>query len=126
MTTTHISPEPCHQLDRVCPPLPTPGVTIYRSDVACRGQGTIAETLAGWDAAVWSADARVWVLAEIQLPRVISLEMSTPIIIPILFPSSVSCFERFVCRNLTLFCDSLWTFCLAKQLARHLPSVCRS
>ena len=44
--------------DRVCPPLPTPGVTIYRSDGACRGQGTIAETLAGWSAAVWSADAR--------------------------------------------------------------------
>ena len=41
--------------DRVCPPLPTPG-TIYRSDGA--GQGTIAETLAGWGAAVWSADAR--------------------------------------------------------------------
>ena len=44
--------------DRVRPPLPTPGVTIYRSDGACRGQGTIAETLAGWSAAVWSADAR--------------------------------------------------------------------
>ena len=42
----------------VCPPLPTPGVTIYRSDGVCRGQGTIAETLAGWSAAVWSADAR--------------------------------------------------------------------
>ena len=44
--------------DWVCPPLPTPGVTIYRSDGACRGQGTIAETVAGWCAAVWSADAR--------------------------------------------------------------------
>ena len=44
--------------DRVCPPLPTPGVTTYRSDGACRGQGTIAQTLAGWGAAVWSADAR--------------------------------------------------------------------
>ena len=44
--------------DRVCPPLPTPGVTIYRSDGACRGQGSIAETLAGCCAAVWSADAR--------------------------------------------------------------------
>ena len=42
--------------DWVCPPLPTPGVTIYRSDGACRGHGTIAETLAGWGAAVWSAD----------------------------------------------------------------------
>ena len=38
--------------------MPTPGVTIYRSDGSCRGQGTIAETLAGWGAAVWSADAR--------------------------------------------------------------------
>ena len=44
--------------DQVCPPLPTPGVTIYRSDGACRGQGTIAESLADWGAAVWSADAR--------------------------------------------------------------------
>ena len=44
--------------DRVCPQLPTPGVTIYRSYGACRGQGTMAETLAGWGAAVWSADAR--------------------------------------------------------------------
>ena len=26
--------------DRILPPLPTPGVTIYRSDGACRGQGT--------------------------------------------------------------------------------------
>ena len=34
--------------DRVCPPWPTPGVTIYRSVGACWGQGTIAETLAGW------------------------------------------------------------------------------
>ena len=42
--------------DRVCPPLPTPGVTINRSDGACRGQGTIAETRAGWGAAVWSAE----------------------------------------------------------------------
>ena len=32
--------------DRILPPLPTPGVTIYRSDGACRGQGTNAETLA--------------------------------------------------------------------------------
>ena len=31
------------------------------------------------------------------------------------------------CRNLTLLCvDSLWTFYLAKQLARHLPWACRS
>ena len=44
--------------DRILPPLPTPRVTIYRSDGACRGQGTIAETLAGWGAAVWSADVR--------------------------------------------------------------------
>ena len=44
--------------DRFCPPLPTPGVTIYRSHGAYQGQGTIVETLAGWSAAVWSADAR--------------------------------------------------------------------
>ena len=44
--------------DQVCPSLPTPGVTIYRSDGAYRGQGTIAETLPCWGAAVWSADAR--------------------------------------------------------------------
>ena len=44
--------------DRILPPLPTPGVTTYRSDGACCGQGTIAETLSGWGAAVWSADAR--------------------------------------------------------------------
>ena len=46
------------QQDRVCPPLSNPEVTIYRSDGACGCQGTITETLAGWGAAVWSADAR--------------------------------------------------------------------
>ena len=44
--------------DRILPPLPTPAVTIHRSDGACRGQGTDAETHAGWSAAAWSADDR--------------------------------------------------------------------
>ena len=44
--------------DQILPPLPTPGVTICRSDGACRGQGTNAETHAGWGTAVWSADDR--------------------------------------------------------------------
>ena len=33
--------------DRFCPPLPTPGVTIYISDGAYQGQGTIVKTLTG-------------------------------------------------------------------------------
>ena len=36
--------------DRISPPLPSPGVTIYRSDGACRGQGTTVEVHAGWGA----------------------------------------------------------------------------
>ena len=68
-----------------------------------------------------------WVLAQILLRRrVISLEISIPIIILNLCPSSVSRFERFVCLNLTFF---LWTLCglsvSAKQLASHPPSACR-
>ena len=40
--------------DRLLPPLPTPGVAIYRSDGACRGQGTMQKLtragalLCGW------------------------------------------------------------------------------
>ena len=49
---------PSRSHNRILPPLPTPGVTIYKSDGACRGQGTNAETHAGWGAAVWVADER--------------------------------------------------------------------
>ena len=42
--------------DRISPPLPSLGVTIYRSDGACRGQGTHVEAHAGWGAAVWWGD----------------------------------------------------------------------
>ena len=59
VTTTHISSQilPSVGLDLSAITNPRE-FTIYRSDGAYRGQGTIAETLAGWDAAVWSVDAR--------------------------------------------------------------------
>ena len=47
--------------------------------VAKRGQGTIAETLAGWGCCcVVGQMLVVWVLAKILLRRVVSLEMSIP------------------------------------------------
>ena len=56
VTTTHISsrilPSVGPDLSAIANP------RCHRSDGAYRGQGTIAETLAGWDAAVWSADGR--------------------------------------------------------------------
>ena len=111
--------------DRVCPPMPTPKVTIYRSDGACRGQGTIAETLAGWGAAVWSADARgLGAGTACATARGVSLEMTSPLIKLNILPFFSVCFERFVCRTLVIFeVDSL---ILAQQLARHLPWACRS
>ena len=96
-------------------------IAIYRSDGACRGHGTIAETLAGCGRPMLV----VWVLAELLPPRVVSLEMIILTIkLNILLFFSV-CFARCVCRTLSLFfeVDSL---ILAKQLARHLSWACRS
>ena len=105
-------------VDRVCPPLPTPGVTLCRSDGACRGQGTIAETLAGWGAAVWSADDR-----GLGTERVASLEM----IIPTTKLKILLCFMLLALRlqdsHLIFKVDSK---ILAKQLARHTTWDCRS
>ena len=52
--------------DQVCPPLPTPGVTIYR---VCHGdrigdRTTLQNLPAGWRAKMWSADARERMRAE--------------------------------------------------------------
>ena len=89
--------------DRVCSPLPTPGVTIYRSDGACRSQGTIA----GWSAAVWSADARGLGAGRAFATARGFLEMIIPTIkLNILLFFSV-CFARYVCTTLTLFLK--WT-----------------
>ena len=42
---------------RVREPDATPGVSIYRSDGASRGQGGVQESMAGWGAAFWSPTA---------------------------------------------------------------------
>ena len=106
--------------DRVCPPLPTPGVTIYRSDGACRGQGTIAETLAGWGAAVWSADAR-------GLGAGIPFATARGFLGNDYSNNQAEYFAQCLIRALRLQdphvifeVDSL---ILAKQLARHLPGL---
>ena len=90
--------------DRICPPLPTPRVTTYRSDGACRGQGTIAETLAGWGAAVWLADDR-GLGAGVAFATALGFLGNTIKLNTLLF--SNVCFVRFVCRILTLFL--MWT-----------------
>ena len=111
--------------DRVCPPLPTPGVAIYRFDGACRGQGTIAETLAGWGAAVWSADACV-LGAGIDFATARGFQGND------YSNNQAECFALLQClfRALRLQdphvifeVDSL---ILAKELARHFPWACRS
>ena len=111
--------------DPILPPLPTPGVTIYKSDGACRGQGTNAETHASWSAAVWSADDRglgagvAFATARGFLGKDYSNNQAEYI-------APLQC----LCRALRLQdphvifeVDSLL---LAKQLARHLPWACRS
>jgi len=42
---------------RVREPDPVANAVIYRSDGACRGQGSSEESVAGWGAAVWAASA---------------------------------------------------------------------
>ena len=111
--------------DPILPPLPTPGVTIYKSDGACRGQSTNAETHASWSAAVWSADDRglgagvAFATARGFLGKDYSNNQAEYI-------APLQC----LCRALRLQdphvifeVDSLL---LAKQLARHLPWACRS
>ena len=98
--------------DRVCPPLPTPGVIICRSDGACRGQG-IAETLAGWGAAVWSADARGFLGNDFS-----NKQAEYFALLQCLFRAL-----RLQDFHVIFEVDSL---ILARQLARHLPWACRS
>ena len=105
--------------DRVCPPLPAPGVTIYRSDGACRGQGTIAETLAGRGAAVWSADAHGWHSFCHRLENDYSNNQAGNFaLLQCLFLAL-----RLQDPHVIFEVDSL---ILAKQLARYLPWACRS
>ena len=116
----------CPWLVRCCPtrshkqrrqdrPLPTPGVTIYRSDGACRGEGTIAETLAGWGATVWSADARglgagvAFATARGFLGNDYSNNQA-----------------EYFCSSSVFVFSEVVSLILAKQLARHLPSACCS
>ena len=111
--------------DRVCPPLPTPGVTIYRSDGACRGQGTIAETLAGWGAAVWSADARglgagiAFATARGFLGNDYSNNQAE-------YFALLQCLFRALRLQDPHVIFEVDSLILAKQLARHLPWACRS
>ena len=96
--------------DRILPPLPTPGVTIYRSDGACRGQGTNVETHAGWGAAVWSADDRGLGDGVALLLRVVSSKMIIPTTKLNILLFFSACLARFVCRILTLFLKSTLCF----------------
>ena len=111
--------------DQVCPPLPTPGVTIYRSDGACRGQGTIAETLAGWGAAVWSADARglgagvAFATARGFLGNDYSNNQAE-------YFALLQCLFRALRLQDPHVIFEVDSLILAKQLARHLPWSCRS
>ena len=110
---------------RVCPPLPTPGVTIYRSDGACRGQGTIAETLASWSAAVWSADARglgadlAFATSRGFLGNHYSNNQAE-------YFALLQCLFRALRLQDTHVIFEVDPLILAKQLARHLPWACRS
>ena len=86
--------------------------------------GTMAEMLAGWDAVVWSADARGFAI-RIDLWRVVSLEKSFPII----KLNLLSLFSVFLSRAPRLpgmLVSIVIYLILAKQLARHPPWFCRS
>ena len=104
--------------DRVCPPLPTPGVTIYRSDGACQGPGTIAETLAGWGAAVWSADAR-GLDAGIAFATAYSNNQAE-------YFALLQCLFRALRLQDPHVIFEVDSLILAKQLALHLPWACHS
>ena len=105
--------------------MPTPGVTIYRSDGACRGQGTIAETLAGWGAAVWSADARglgagvAFATARGFLGNDYSNNQAE-------YFALLQCLFRALRLQDPHVIFEVDSLILAKQLARHLPWACRS
>ena len=111
--------------DQICPPLPTPGVTIYRSDGSCRGQGTIAETLAGWCAAVWSADAGgfgaglAFATARGFLGNAYSNNQAE-------YFALLQCLFRALRLQDPHVIFEVDSLILAKQLARHLPWACRS
>ena len=104
--------------DRILPPLPTPRVTIYRSDGACRGQGTGAETLAGWGAAVWSADHRglgagvAFATARGFLGNEYSNNEAEYF---------DACLVRFVCRTPTLFLK--WILCFLLNSSHVISSL---
>ena len=107
--------------DRILPPLPTPGVTIYRSDGACRDQGTNTETDASWGAAVWWADDR-------GLGAGVAFATARGFLGNDYSNNQVECFAlsralRLQDPHVIFEVDSLL---LDKQLARHLPWTCRS
>ena len=111
--------------DRIFPPLPAPGVNIFRSDGACRGQSTIAETLAGWGDAVWSADARglgaglAFAAARGFLGNDYSNNQAE-------YFALLQCLFRALRLQDPHVIFEVDSLILAKQLARHLPWACRS
>ena len=92
---------------------------------ACRGQGTIAETLAGWSAAVWSADARglgagiAFATARGFLGNDYSNNQAE-------YFALLQCLFRALRLHDPHVIFEVDSLILVKQLARHLPWACRS
>ena len=91
----------------------------------CRGQGTIGETLAGRGAAVWSADARglgaglAFAAARGFLENDYSNSQAE-------YVALLQCVFRALRLQDSHVIFEVDSLILAKQLARHLPWVCRS
>ena len=111
--------------DRISPPLPSLGVTIYRSDGACRGQGTTVEVHAGWGAAVWSGDdGGLGAGAAFATARGYPVSDSSNNEAE--YTGLLECLSRALRvrdPNVLFEVDSML---LAKQLARRQPWACRS
>ena len=105
--------------------LPNPGVTIYRSVGACRGQGTNAGTHVGWSAAVWLADERGFGagVAFAEARGYLGSEFGNNQAEYIALFECLSRALRIRDSNVLFEVDSL---ILAKQLARRHPWACRS
>ena len=111
--------------DRISPPLPSLGVTIYRSEGACRGQGTTVEVHAGWGAAVWSGDdGGLGAGAAFATARDYPVSDSSNNEAE--YTGLLECLSRALRvrdPNVLFEVDSML---LAKQLARRQPWACRS
>ena len=86
------------------------------------GQGTIAETLAGWGAAVWSADAR-GLGAGIAFATARGYDYSNN---QAEYFALLQCLFRALRLQDAHVIFEVDSLILAKQLARHLPWACRS